>query len=175
MDRRRVLFGAVATGALGILGSRPAFAEDYRALSWPDLLPPGEVESLAKQSVLAFRRGPAHGSFDDVGPRNAIQPGTFKTVKALDGLKVRLKGYVVPLDFAAGKASTFLLVPYFGACIHAPPPPPNQTILARTRQPIVTFSLNAAVEARGVLTVSTNSSEMGDSAYLLELDSLTKL
>ncbi len=44
---------------------------------------------------------------------------------------VRIPGFIVPLDFEQRQSVTrFLLVPYFGACIHEPPPPPNQTIYA---------------------------------------------
>ncbi|MEZ5938674.1 MAG: DUF3299 domain-containing protein [Hyphomonadaceae bacterium] len=175
MGRRDLLLGALVATMGVFLAAPPALAEDYRELDWNDLLPPGELENLAKQKVLAFRRAAPHGSLDDTGPMNAIQPGTFKTVEALDGQKVILKGFVVPLDFTAGKATTFLLVPYYGACIHAPPPPPNQTILVRSQHPVAMANLSSAMEAKGVLVVSTNTSEMGDSAYLLKLDSLGKV
>ena len=42
---------------------------------------------------------------------------------------VRLPGYVVPLANAQdGRLTEFLFVPYYGACIHVPPPPPNQIV-----------------------------------------------
>jgi hypothetical protein len=46
---------------------------------------------------------------------------------ALDGAAVRIPGYVVPLEQTKEGVKEFLLVPYFGACIHSPPPPSNQT------------------------------------------------
>lgn len=46
----------------------------------------------------------------------------------LDGEVVRVAGFVVPLDDLATGAAEFLLVPYYGACIHTPPPPPNQMV-----------------------------------------------
>jgi hypothetical protein len=49
-------------------------------------------------------------------------------LRQLDGRAVRLPGYVVPLDDFADAVTEFLLVPYFGACIHMPPPPPNQMV-----------------------------------------------
>lgn len=48
--------------------------------------------------------------------------------EALDGASVRLPGYLLPLEFDGTAVSEFLLVPYVGACIHAPPPPPNQIV-----------------------------------------------
>lgn len=49
----------------------------------------------------------------------------------LDGQLVRLPGYVLPLEFTEGGVTEFLLVPYVGACIHVPPPPPNQMVFVR--------------------------------------------
>ena len=46
----------------------------------------------------------------------------------MDGARVRLPGYVVPLEEVKGDFKEFLLVPYFGACIHSPPPPANQIV-----------------------------------------------
>jgi hypothetical protein len=158
------------------LGHAKADAQTYRALAWPELLPPGEAELLVKQKTFLLQRAAPHGSLDESAATMAdIQPGTFNTVKALNGTKVALKGFVVPLDFQSGKASTFLLVPYYGACIHAPPPPPNQTVLVRAPRAVALPALSAAVEARGVLEASTNASELGASAYLLRLDRINKI
>jgi hypothetical protein len=50
-------------------------------------------------------------------------------VKALDGQQVKLPGYIVPLEVSEeGRTTEFLLVPYYGACIHVPPPPSNQIV-----------------------------------------------
>ena len=47
---------------------------------------------------------------------------------ALDGKLVKVPGYTVTLEDWASSAKEFLLVPYIGACIHTPPPPPNQLV-----------------------------------------------
>ena len=49
-------------------------------------------------------------------------------VEELDGQRVRIPGYFLPLETSLTKVTEFLLVPYFGACIHVPPPPPNQIV-----------------------------------------------
>ncbi len=46
----------------------------------------------------------------------------------LDGHRIRLSGFLLPLEFDGRAARTFLLVPFVGACIHVPPPPPNQIV-----------------------------------------------
>ncbi len=47
------------------------------------------------------------------------------------GKEVKIPGFMVPLEDWAEKATEFLLVPYVGACIHTPPPPPNQLVYVR--------------------------------------------
>jgi hypothetical protein len=49
-------------------------------------------------------------------------------VEELDGKDVRMPGYLLPLEVNQDKVTEFLLVPYVGACIHVPPPPPNQIV-----------------------------------------------
>jgi uncharacterized protein len=49
-----------------------------------------------------------------------------EALKKLNGVQVRIPGFMVPLEDTETRVTEFLLVPYFGACIHTPPPPPNQ-------------------------------------------------
>lgn len=57
-------------------------------------------------------------------------------VKSLDGKRVRIAGFVVTLERNDRGVSEFLLVPYFGACIHTPPPPANQIIHVLPKTPV---------------------------------------
>lgn len=50
---------------------------------------------------------------------------------ALDGKLVKVPGFTVPLEDWASAATEFLLVPYVGACVHTPPPPPNQLVYVK--------------------------------------------
>ena len=50
---------------------------------------------------------------------------------AIDGKTIRMPGYVLPLEFAGSKVTEFLLVPWVGACIHTPPPEPNQIVYVK--------------------------------------------
>jgi hypothetical protein len=52
-------------------------------------------------------------------------------VEDLNGRIVRMPGYLLPLDVIGAKVTEFLLVPYIGACIHVPPPPPNQIVYVK--------------------------------------------
>ena len=91
-------------------------------------------------------------------------------VEELDGLRVRLPGFVVPLELDAQKMSEFLLVPYYGACIHVPPPPANQTIhvVAPEGREYV-GELFDTVWVTGTLRVIRSSSELADAGYRIDL------
>ena len=57
---------------------------------------------------------------------------------ALDGTVIRLPGYLLPLEYSGKDVSEFLLVPWVGACIHTPPPPPNQIVHVKSDKPVST-------------------------------------
>ena len=67
--------------------------------------------------------------WDDLIPWTAVfTPSEVKFNEKLENKEVKLPGYVIPLDYYGREINTFLLVPYVGACIHVPPPPPNQIV-----------------------------------------------
>ncbi len=85
---------------------------------------------------------------------------------ALDGAAVKLPGFVVPLESADGAVTDFLLVPYFGACIHTPPPPANQIIHVLAATPQKGLRAMDTVWISGTLEAARfNSGEMGVSGY----------
>jgi len=90
------------------------------------------------------------------------------SVPGLDGARVRLPGFVVPLDESPEGLRSFLLVPYFGACIHTPPPPANQIVLVRLAAPRKGLRSMDTVWARGTLRVDRGTSELGASGYRLD-------
>lgn len=92
------------------------------------------------------------------------------TVAALEGKNIRIPGYVVPLEGDRQGMSEFLLVPYFGACIHSPPPPANQSIHVTTSKPVLGFESMSAVWVNGRLGLNRKHSEMGVSGYLLQAE-----
>ena len=147
-------------------------ARGVREIGWEELMPEGEEERLAQlyqqQMALLYSGGPImEGSAAD----QMIQIGTFNTVKELNETKVRIPGYTVPFEFGANaEIGEFLLVPYYGACLHAPPPPPNQTIFAMTDEPIKLRNLAQAVWIEGTIYTQTQESELADAAYTIQVD-----
>ncbi|MEO8007287.1 MAG: DUF3299 domain-containing protein [Betaproteobacteria bacterium] len=70
----------------------------------------------------------------------------------LNGHNVRLPGYLLPLEFTGKQVSEFLLVPWVGACIHTPPPPPNQIVHVKPEKPVTMSGMFEAVWVTGQLT-----------------------
>jgi hypothetical protein len=86
-----------------------------------------------------------------------------------DGKTIKLPGFVVPLEMDAKSISEFLLVPYYGACIHSPPPPANQTVHVVTdAKHAYHGKLFDTVWVTGIITAERISSELGDSGYRIE-------
>lgn len=148
----------------------PVFAAaEPEVLSWEDLMPPGEEEKLMKLYE-DFAATMPDMSLVEEGSKadEPVQIGTFNVVEELDGKRVRIPGFMVPFELNAGEVTEFLLVPYFGACIHVPPPPPNQIIYVTSKEPVL-FGWDA-VWLEGTLKTGKRMNELGNAAYTLELE-----
>jgi len=161
------LFAAfVVVFALSGAGARAA--EPPRTIAWEELMPEGEEERLNELYMEQRKLLSAQGLEGEDPP--APQIGTFNVVEALDGASVRMPGFVLPFDYKpGGEISEFLLVPYFGACIHTPPPPPNQVVYVESDAPVVIEEMWAPVWVEGVMRTEKNLNGLGDAAYTLEL------
>ena len=79
--------------------------------------------------------------------------------------RVRLPAYLVPLDVDGESLRSFLLVPYFGACIHVPPPPPNQVVYVEMPEAISLDDPYGAHWVTGVLSTQASSTSMAEAGY----------
>jgi len=162
-------------------------------LIWEDLMPVGEdailaelysefyedMESRMRQQMTLSEAAKADDApVTDIITEGSAQDtmeqiGTFNVVDSLNGEKIRIPGYVVPLDFSAkSEHEEFLLVPYFGACLHTPPPPPNQIIYVKADPSAKISSINDPVWLEGTMKTGKFTSELGNSAYELTLSKL---
>jgi hypothetical protein len=57
-----------------------------------------------------------------------------------------------------------------GACIHVPPPPPNQIVYVKVPKGLALESIWEAYWITGKLTVQNHSSRLGAAAYQLTAD-----
>ena len=89
------------------------------------------------------------------------------------GQSVRLPGYVVPLEDLATGIKEFLLVPYFGACVHSPPPPANQIVHVLLDKPNKRFRLMDVVWVSGPLSATKTDSHMGVAGYRIDAKAIT--
>lgn len=91
------------------------------------------------------------------------------TLKALDGKRVQVPGFIVPLDDGDEQGAEFLLVPYYGACVHTPPPPPNQmAFVSMVGNKQVKLALFDAVWMEGTLRIVNYDSPYGSVGYTIE-------
>ena len=74
-------------------------------------------------------------------------------VEHLNGKQIRMPGYALPLEYTDKKITEFLLVPWVGACIHTPPPPPNQIVYVKLENGIENAGRFTPVWVTGEMTV----------------------
>jgi len=148
--------------ALALLLAATA-AADYREIEWLELMPEEEAEAWMKDQ-------------EGVDHSGGMMVNTFqsdKTVPEMDGREIRVPGFVVPVETTeTGQLKEFFLVPYFGACIHVPPPPANQIIYGRLDEPIEMVNIWDAFWMEGTLNIEDISNETADAAYTMDVDAL---
>ena len=142
---------------------------------WLTLLPAQDRQALEEMPEISHDTAEGDGVFTNKGglkQQDKKLPAVMyssKTVAALNGQQIRIGGYPVPLESSAkGKSTLFFLVPYPGACIHVPPPPPNQLILVRYPQGIKLEDIYAPIWVSGTLKVEPVSNDLADAAYALD-------
>ncbi|MEW6118715.1 MAG: DUF3299 domain-containing protein [Pseudomonadota bacterium] len=148
-----------------LVPAKSTAAAKAREISWDDLLPRGwnpakEIESLKLDKL------------SDSDPRAMEALDKLKTMwnnappnPDIAGKPIRIPGFMVPLEYGKKEVKEFLLVPYFGACIHVPPPPANQIIHVVASKPVKTEGYMDAVWIEGTLELAVSKTDMGDSGY----------
>ncbi|WP_313203531.1 DUF3299 domain-containing protein [Stenotrophomonas sp.] len=117
--------------------------------------------------------GPA---IDHSSPDRAQQFGSAAVVDDVDGREVDLDGYVVPLGMDdAGAVNELLFVPFYGACIHVPPPPPNQIIHVTLAKPIALGNLWDAYRLSGHLRIKRFEADIASASYDADAATLTAI
>lgn len=152
--------------------SRAAGAAEFRELDWLELLPDQDRRALMSQGPISHDGSPEGARRPILGGDNeAYDQSTYfwyssDFVGELNGQQVRLPGFVVPLEYDDQQRVTeFFLVPYFGACIHLPPPPPNQIIYVKADEPLSLTSIYDPYVVEGEMRTETTSNAVGLSAY----------
>ena len=165
---RRVFASSMA---LMLMLGGPVAADDARELTWDDLIPEREViQQNPDNDGGSLEDLLNDGSWADDSYGGALSAPAFPSgvVDELNGVQAKLPGFVVPLELdGEGKIKEFLLVPYFGACIHYPPPPPNQIVYVVMDEPVEVESTWAPIWATGELKTEFFSSTLGSAGYTM--------
>ena len=158
--RLLVVLSVLVVAGLAALGARVITADPAGVdLTWEQLLPPSAKAGGVAGALSGFVQ---HGQLQGL---QSVRPQDVEVVTEWVGDRVRLPGYVVPLDFDGSKVTGFLLVPYMGACIHVPPPPPNQIVYVHTKEPIEIDEIFEAVYATGTFEADMISTELAQVGY----------
>ena len=163
------LGGATAPAAKAAVPAGPV-VNGFRTINWDALVP-------ADWDPFKEFKGMNLGLLDDADPRAALMLKKMREVwdnapinTALIGQRVRVPGFVVPLEDGKDGLREFLLVPYFGACVHSPPPPANQIIHVLPKVPAKGFRSMDTVWISGVLSADRTDSYMGAAGYRIAAD-----
>lgn len=149
-----------------------AQAREATEIQWEDLMPANfSYKSLRDQidysqydlSSLSDDDPEAQRLYSDMTQVLANAP----VVDALAGAHIKLAGFVVPLEMDGDSVYSFLLVPYYGACIHTPPPPSNQIVFVQTQGGYEMGPMDEPVYVSGTLMIEAQQSELGSSGYTL--------
>ncbi len=164
----------------------PALCSDVRELHWAELIPPSPAAPAATAKPKTFFEGAnprdanasapppmLEGKFMQIKRRQPGEGSAPAVVADLDGKRVSIGGYVVPLDFEATTVKEFLLVPFVGACIHVPPPPANQIIYVKSLQGFEVSGSFDAVTVTGTLKTTVAFTGLADAGYTLDADAVT--
>jgi len=136
--------------------------EEVRRIDWMDLIPEGWMPPEADID-----------HFFDPVPQPELRASDVPVIEALDGQRVQLPGYLVPLGFQdSGAFQRFLIVPYFGACIHVPPPPPNQIVYVELEEPVLLDDPYGIYWVTGVMSTHATDTDLAEAAYTMKGEEL---
>ena len=154
---------------------------EFKTVEWTDLMPEEDLEALLNPP--SYVTDVEDGSFEDQissqlqntlaqASDDRYQQALSSTtvVPEMDGRPIRIPGFIVPLEYNPDQSvSEFFLVPFFGACIHVPPPPPNQIIHVKYPQGLMLESIYDPFWISGKLNTALVENDMATAAYSMQM------
>ena len=156
-------------------------ASSFMSAEWVDLMPKDDLDALL--NTPSYIDDIVENSTEDQlsnslkNEKNNNEADRYqqalastRVIPEVDGAAIRIPAFIVPLEFDdEQKVTQFFMVPFFGACIHLPPPPPNQTIYVNYPQGLTLESLVDAYWISGILKTSLVENELAIAAYSMEV------
>lgn len=182
MNSRCVLCSTALVLLVLIFSATVRAQVDYADIEWTELIPADDLAVLLNPPDFLFDIEDQSENDNMEALKDAtLTDATIKryqealdstrVVESFDGKSIRLPGFIVPLETDEKQRVTqFFIVPYFGACLHMPPPPPNQIIFVKSSAGIELTSLYDAFWFEGTLSIDTTDSLLGKSAYSIRLN-----
>lgn len=159
--------------------SLPVDEEGFTEMDWDELLPPDfsfdpwldQVDMESYNITEMEDTDPeARRLYDELKELMADVPSH----EGLQGVMGRLPGFAVPIEFDGTRVYSFLLVPYYGACIHTPPPPANQMVYVEYPEGFELPSLYEPVIIEGSFDVVTHvEDDLGTAGYSMRASKVT--
>lgn len=153
---------------------------DFEEIEWTELMPAEDLEALQNPPdyIMDIEEGSAEDKVVSQGEKSIdtffdddYQRALLSTtvVSEMDGKAIRIPGFIVPLEFNDDKTvSQFFLVPFFGACIHVPPPPPNQVIHVTSSNGVKLENLYTPHWVSGVVNSVFIENEIATATYAMD-------
>ena len=150
-----------------LAGPAAAVQGAFREITWDDLIPTDWKPEAFLADLKLDELQDADPRASEAMQRMREEWDRAPVVERLAGASVRIPGFVVPLETDGEQIREFLLVPYFGACVHVPPPPANQLIHVIPHEPVPAGWNMLPVWVNGVMAVGRIDSDMGTAGYQL--------
>jgi hypothetical protein len=164
--------------------AQAANENNYQEIEWIHLIPKEDLAALLNppEFLSDIQDGSEQDSVealsaltdqDEVTRRFQQALTSEKVIEDFDKKAIRIPGFVVPLKSDEQQRVTeFFIVPYFGACLHMPPPPPNQMIYGTTKTGFELAQLTEPFWFEGVINIETTSNMTGTAVYGLALENI---
>lgn len=154
----------------------------YQLVEWTDLIPEADLEVLLNppSALNQILDGSNEDSVENLGEITGQSLysqalSSSRVIQQFDNKKIRIPGFIVPIDSDEKQnISSFFLVPYFGACLHLPPPPPNQIIYGNFSTGYQPENLSEPVWLEGTVKTEIMDTTLGSSAYTMDIDRIEK-
>lgn len=165
-----------------VIEQKTIASPSFKQIEWNDLIPEEDLDVLmnppsyiddleenATDDEIADMLNDAVNSAANDRYQQALV--STNIIQQLNAQTIRIPGFVVPVEFDEESITEFFLVPYFGACIHSPPPPPNQIIYVHAPQGLKLDTLYDPFWISGTLSTKLIENYMATAAYSLKMAS----